>query len=346
MLKPLRLLLILLAVLCPVLAQEDGPYVLWKGDEARVFRIHEGKVQEERHRGAFRLALPELTTALTLAPEAPEPVQDDYQAPEKILALSDIHGQLTAARRLLQAHHVVDARGRWSFGRGHLVVVGDTMDRGPQVTEAYWFFRSLESQALRAGGRVHHLLGNHELLLINGDLRYLNPKYAQPPPGLPPISALYGPDSEIGRWLRTRPTLLRLGPFLFVHGGISPAFLTRNLDLNQTNDLIRAALGHSPHPGSEGAFLVHQEGPLWYRGFLPDFSPASTDQEVNRAATRLKVQAFVVGHTTLEQVCTFHHGRVYAIDAGLKDGRPGEAWLWQGGKVRRALADGRVETLP
>lgn len=343
-----RLLLPLLLCLAPALqAQDDGPYVIWSGQEAQVFRVRGGQVEVEKRRGPFPLALPTLPPpGLVLNPAPMEPAQAEFEAPEKIFALSDIHGQLDRALQLLQAHRVVDRNGRWTFGRGHLVIVGDTMDRGPQVTEAYWFFRGLETQAGKSGGRVHVLLGNHELMVLAGNTSHLHLKYAQPPAGLPPIAVLYGPDSEIGRWLRCRPTLLRLGEFLFVHGGISPSFLARGLDIPKANRMIQGALGLRSVPGTTTHFLVHEDGPLWYRGLLPRLHSRSTDQDIGQALAVLQAQAFVVGHTTLDHVRSFHQGRVYAIDAGLMTGKAGEGWTWEKGKAFRALADGQREAIP
>ena len=72
------------------------------------------------------------------------------------------------------AGKVIDTDLTWSFGDGHLVIVGDVFDRGPNVTECLWLIYRLEQEASAAGGAVHFLLGNHELMVMRGDLRYLN----------------------------------------------------------------------------------------------------------------------------------------------------------------------------
>ncbi|REP65040.1 metallophosphoesterase, partial [Mycobacterium tuberculosis] len=78
---------------------------------------------------------------------------------------------------------------------------------------------SLQQQAAAAGGAVHFVLGNHETMVLYNDLRYVNPKYLKSAQLLGrSYPALYGPDSTIGQWLRTRPVLLRIGDTLFLHG--------------------------------------------------------------------------------------------------------------------------------
>jgi hypothetical protein len=65
----------------------------------------------------------------------------------------------------------VDDRERWSGGRAVLVQTGDVVDRGDDSRRALDLLRRLEREASRAGGRVHALLGNHEVMRLLGDLR-------------------------------------------------------------------------------------------------------------------------------------------------------------------------------
>lgn len=327
---------------------QDGPVVLWKGSEATVYRLRDDKVETETHRGAFDLNLPGLAAKpLPLSPQAPEPPLTHFGIPPRILAVSDIHGRFDTLLTLLKAQQVIDEDLCWRFGKGHLVVGGDVMDRGPQVTEAYWFLRGLETAAQKAGGRVHVLLGNHEAMVLNGDVRYVNSKYLRLREGWPDLSAQMGPDSELGRWLRSRPALLKLGFFLFVHGGLSPDYRAGAKSLERLNEEVSAVLGKDPKGVSAtAAAILASGGPLWYRGLLPNGGrPQASEEEVQSLLKAFGAKAFVVGHTTLPQVGVFHGGRVYGIDAGIKDGRPGEVWLWEKGRVWRGKADGTREAL-
>ncbi len=61
-----------------------------------------------------------------------------------------------------------------------LVQVGDLIDRGPSMRGTLDFVMALEPSAAKAGGRVVALLGNHEILNLTGDLRYVTPaNYAE-----------------------------------------------------------------------------------------------------------------------------------------------------------------------
>lgn len=337
--------LLLAALLGPLAAQtaplrSDGPYVLWEGREARVLNVRDGKAAETRLRAPYDLDLPGLG-ALRLEPGPPAPEMASLPLPERIAALSDVHGNLAGMTALLQAHGVIDAKRQWAFGRGHLVVAGDVFDRGGRVTDCFWLLRYLEDQARKAGGHVHMILGNHEVLALRGDERYLHQDYQELQKKLLGLDqkTLYGPTTELGRWLRSRPVLLRLGPFLFVHGGPSPAMVLEEQDLEALNAAFRRTLDEEGKPHLQG-----RDGPIWYRGLIPGMEakrPDATDQEVESLLKAFRVRAIVVGHSTLKTgITTFHGGRICGIDANLQVGGSGELWIFQKGACYKGFADG------
>jgi hypothetical protein len=331
--------LLLSALLVPALLaqtplQEDGPYVLWEGRTAKVLRVVQGHSEDKALPQDRRLELPGLPP-LRLDPALPKPAPDEVPMPPRLAAVSDAHGHFDSLTALLRSQGILGPGLTWAFGRGRLVVAGDCFDRGPQVTEILWFLRSLEVQARKAGGGVHVLLGNHEAMVLSGDLRYLNPKYQALPWRVP---WLYGPDSEQGRWLRSLPVLLRVGDVLFAHGGVSPAFAAAHPDLKAVNREARAELGHG------GGTILGPEGPLWYRGLAEDSGPAAADLAAVLAT--YGVRRIVVGHTTQTRITPRLGGLVTLIDAGLKDDQPGEVWIQEGGKRYRGLRDGSRVPLP
>jgi hypothetical protein len=103
----------------------------------------------------------------------------DFENPDKILAISDIEGNFLALIEILFSNKVIDKYLNWTFGDSHLVIAGDCFDRGEQVVECLWLIYALEDKARRKGGYVHFILGNHEIMNLNGDWRYIHPKYAQ-----------------------------------------------------------------------------------------------------------------------------------------------------------------------
>lgn len=93
----------------------------------------------------------------------------------RIIAIGDIHGELDGFCRILKRAHVLDEQNHWIAGSTTLVQTGDVIDRGPKGREAMDLLMTLETEAASAGGRVVPLLGNHEVMNLLGDLRYVTP---------------------------------------------------------------------------------------------------------------------------------------------------------------------------
>jgi hypothetical protein len=92
---------------------------------------------------------------------------------EAVVAIGDVHGDFDDFVAILQRVGLIDAQQHWTGGKATLVQVGDLLDRGPKPREAMDLLMSLEKEAPQAGGRVVSLLGNHEVMNIMGDLRYV-----------------------------------------------------------------------------------------------------------------------------------------------------------------------------
>ncbi len=94
---------------------------------------------------------------------------------ERVVAVSDPHGAYEAMLTTLRHAYVIDEKGKWAGGKTHLVVVGDMLDRGADSRKIMDLVMRLESEAPASGGMVHLTLGNHEVMNLVGDLRYVSP---------------------------------------------------------------------------------------------------------------------------------------------------------------------------
>ena len=94
-------------------------------------------------------------------------------APQRIVAVGDLHGDFDAWQRIARAAGLVDPNGRWSGGTTTLVQLGDVTDRGSDSLRIIRSLQQLQTDAPRSGGRVVVLLGNHEAMNLVGDLRYV-----------------------------------------------------------------------------------------------------------------------------------------------------------------------------
>jgi hypothetical protein len=91
----------------------------------------------------------------------------------RIVAVGDVHGDLNSFVAILKAAQILDGNGKWSGGKSILVQTGDVLDRGAQGRQSLDLLMQLEQQAFKQGGRVYPLLGNHEVMNLMGDLRYV-----------------------------------------------------------------------------------------------------------------------------------------------------------------------------
>ena len=253
-----RLAALLLVVCAPTIATEaDGPYVMrdvagkleaWSVDVAadgarkRVTPLAAGATITVDAVGKVPAFAVKLRAAEPLAPEV---VTTKGDVP--LFVVADTHGEYEILVQMLSAHRVVNPALQWNFGKGRLVILGDVFDRGAHQTEILWLLYALEAQARKAGGGVHLVLGNHETMVMRGDLRYLHAKYQQTAQifGVDSYSALFSADSVLGQWLRSKPAVLKLNDYLCMHGGISPELVERKIALADINAVVRTLLGES-----------------------------------------------------------------------------------------------------
>jgi hypothetical protein len=98
------------------------------------------------------------------------------RAPEKLVAVGDVHGNFDDFRLILRRTGLMNDQNRWIGGTATLVQTGDLLDRGPRGREVMDLLMGLEKDAAKNGGQVVPLLGNHEVMNILGDLRYVTPQ--------------------------------------------------------------------------------------------------------------------------------------------------------------------------
>lgn len=251
-------------------------------------------------------------------PLPPAAVQDGIQ---RILVLGDMHGMYRKLFQYLLNNKVIDQQGHWAWGSGHLVMCGDVFDRGDQVTETLWFLYRLEMEAAAAGGAVHYLLGNHELMVMENDLRYVHGKYMQLfRSGRQSYADQFGLDTVFGQWLRSRNTVIRLNNILLAHAGLSPEVAAGRLHLEQINEQMRKYLQQN-HEDSTTQLLRGQEGPLWYRGYFMSgwvFSSPGQD-ELEAVLHQYGASHMVVAHTTVDAVQARYQRKLFAVDLDVND---------------------------
>jgi len=128
-------------------------------------------VHVSHHRACLPILLALLLAGLAWA----EPAKAPAEQPETIVAIADVHGDFDDFVVILQRTGLIDQKNHWTGGKTTFVQVGDLLDRGPKPREVMDLMMALEKEAAQAGGRVVSLLGNHEMMNMMGDLRYVTP---------------------------------------------------------------------------------------------------------------------------------------------------------------------------
>jgi hypothetical protein len=336
-------------------APGEGPHIQWQDDSSAVVLYLCGEqVVREVLRAADTLqfhGLCEDSVTEYLIPLAEPQVEPDvFKDVSKIFAVSDIHGEYEVLVHLLMDSEVIDDDLHWIWGDGHLVFLGDVFDRGDMVTETLWLIYRLEQEAKAVGGRVHYVLGNHEHLVMQGVERYVNKKYLR---GIAKSTGieyrdLYGPDTEMGRWLRSKNVVIRLNDILFVHGGLAPEVVVYGLTLNDMNEAARRNIDLTSKQSSATArFVFDVAGPLWYRGYYGRTGnyPRASVPDVDRVLEYYGAEAIVTGHSETRQVESLYGGRIFGIDVPVEELGFMQALLWQGDRYYRVTWAGRLEQI-
>ena len=261
--------------------QYDGPYVQYKGDQVFVNYIMESNGTKILKTDSIALQQKD-NLSLKVMTDIPgksfqvrlkkklQNEKSEFPRVKNLVVLSDIEGNFAAFRKLLQANKVIDEDFNWKFGDGHLVLIGDFFDRGQQVTEVLWFIYYLEEKAKAAGGYIHFILGNHEIMNLSGDLRYVQQKYFDNAALLhQKYVTLYDENSELGRWLRTKNIVEKIGDIVFAHGGISGDINRMNISIPDINKLARPYYADSTfkYTDQKSDTIFSDLGPFWYRGY-------------------------------------------------------------------------------
>ena len=242
-----------------------------------------------------------LTSALPLPVHGADPSPFEWNDIPRVVAIGDVHGSYDKLLQLLRGTDLVDDGLSWTGGTDHLVLVGDMVDRGPDDRQVLDLVMRLQKEAAAAGGQVHALLGNHEVMNLSADLRYVSEKgfrdFADEDdkkarnramqrfrnthaPGVPLTSLKpafeeeYPPgyfgrmnafwrDGVYGSWLLEQPAIIKINGVLFLHGGLTDVVAAKGLE----------GINREVHESIRG-FMENGEALFDMAGFPPSYGDA------------------------------------------------------------------------
>ncbi|HLF12783.1 MAG TPA: metallophosphoesterase [Gammaproteobacteria bacterium] len=226
-------------------------------------------------RSRLRRALLAALAALAALPAATLRAEEPWRwaGVSRVVVVPDIHGAYDELIGLLQATAIIDGSLNWSGGAARLVSLGDLLDRGAESRKVVELLMRLQRDAPLHGGGVHVLLGNHEVMNLIGDVRYVStaeyaafaadePEDARAsayerfrarpatlteqearrvfteryPPGYFGHRLAFAPAGRYGSWLLSLPSLIVINDTAFVHGGLPGIVAGMSAgELNQLN---------------------------------------------------------------------------------------------------------------
>jgi hypothetical protein len=296
----------------------DGPYVFYRDDKVIVKSISAEGLVEQEYASAGEASLvcyfPDGERNFTVEIQPEHPIEaSEYELPEKYLAFSDIEGSLEAFAMLMEDAGVMDKDFNWTYGNGHLVFVGDMFDRGTNVTECLWLLYRLEYLAEAQGGKVHFILGNHDVMNLIGDFRYVAQKYIDNVALMgETLSSINAEDTEMGKWLRSKNLIEKAGDFIFVHGGLSPAVANLGLSYDTMNEFGRKKIaGDCTSSNCQTVTGGSASGLFWYRSMAKE---ELTQDQVNNIMQKFEGKHVLIGHTVFPEITLLYNTHVVAID--------------------------------
>eukprot|EP00316_Scyphosphaera_apsteinii_P024620 CAMPEP_0119349566 /NCGR_PEP_ID=MMETSP1333-20130426/109616_1 /TAXON_ID=418940 /ORGANISM="Scyphosphaera apsteinii, Strain RCC1455" /LENGTH=331 /DNA_ID=CAMNT_0007362167 /DNA_START=70 /DNA_END=1062 /DNA_ORIENTATION=+ len=283
-----------------------------------------------------------------------------HPADKTLCAIGDVHGDLPHALAALRLCGALDDNDHWVGGQMTVVQLGDVLDRGNASLPTMHKMWMLREQAAAAGGEFLMLLGNHELMNMQGRIFYVH-GYSRSgwhtgellaAGGVSVWRSLMDPnEGEIGVKLVAQEGVAIRGVgacrTLFVHAGVRLHLAQQYGSVEEFNKALKEQI-----TSKGGDLLDSHQGPLWWRGYARPHSAQMTEAqacaEVEETLTQLGGFRMAVGHNIVPWVSTRCGGRLQMLDVGMSAAYGGRPAAWRcdatGKEARiRALYQGQPE---
>ncbi len=322
------------------LKEIDGPYIYDKNDSVSIITVEKDKNNAFfiQNKTIKKISSQEYVCNVNNADNDSFKftLQEDYNIPEavytqpeRLFVTSDVEGNFDAFYSMLVANNIMDESYNWIFGEGHLVICGDMVDRGNNAWPCLWLLYKLEQDAEKHGGKVHFVLGNHDVMNMHANLKYVKNRYIE----LAKIISgkedekeawfeLLSDTNEIVKWISTKNTVEIIGKNMYLHGGISVEVADAGLSIDEINNIVRKNIRNNltNDPGNNEIenLVFSRLGPLWYRGLVIDYKEhykKMTATDLETILSFYNIERIIIGHTIVDdEVTSDYNGKVIRVD--------------------------------
>ncbi len=254
-----------------------------------------------------------------------------WPAERRVVAIGDLHSDIDSTRKAFQLAGATDASDAWIGGALVVVQLGDMIGRSDDERQVLDFLFDVRQKAEAAGGKVHLLLGNHEVMGGRIDNQAVG---VNPFPGYDDLSDLNLEDPRLvflvdykkkrgaalmaggpyAKRFAQLPTVLQVGRTVYVHGGVVPRWA--QYGLHRINaEVSRWLFGYSAEPNSS---LGVDDGDkvMWTRQFSSAVD-ASDCALLDQTLAILGADRMIVAHTVQSTITGYCGNKVWAVDVGM-----------------------------
>jgi hypothetical protein len=263
-----------------------------------------------------------------------------YSKKDRVLVIGDLHGDYKKTIELFTKLKLIDTNLHWIAQPKNTFVVqlGDQVDgggRGVGDTEGELklvnFMEDINQKAMRVGGAVISLIGNHEIMNMIGDFRFASQKDIDEVGGIEIRRKLFKPGGDLfNRLSCTRNVVVKIGSWVFVHAGILPKHVLthgsaeNNVDskiigdkwFESVNNLMRLFMQGKKtayDPEIQNLFL-DKNGMIWDRDYGSS-QPTCGMWDVTKKL--LGVDNIVIGHTVQDNINAKCDNKIWRVDVGI-----------------------------
>lgn len=254
-----------------------------------------------------------------------------WPAQPRVVVIGDLHSDIHAARQAFQLAGGTDESDAWIGGALTIVQLGDMIGRSDDERQVLDFLFAVRERAQAAGGKVHLLVGNHEVMGARVDNQAVGPN---PFPGYEDLTDLALDDSRLqvlaeyekkrgaalmsggpyAKRFAELPTVLQLGETVYVHGGVVPRWAEYGLDKINA-EVSHWLFGNCPEPD---ASLGVDDGDrvMWTRQFS-SMVDATDCAVLDQTLAILGAKRMIVAHTVQTTITGYCDNKVWAVDVGM-----------------------------